>query len=60
MIEDLQVGLSTEDEASADSRRLAALDRWIDLAGTGHSAHTDVSADKYRHLAEVYDDEPER
>jgi hypothetical protein len=29
------------------------------LAGTVHSLHTDVSADKYKHLAEAYADRHE-
>lgn len=42
-------------EATAEeARRLAALDRWLARAGSGHSAFTDVARDKYKHLAEVY------
>ena len=42
--------------AGAQDRRLAALKRFLELAGTGHSAVTDVSTDKYKHLAEIYAD----
>jgi hypothetical protein len=33
--------------------------RLLALAGTMHSDHTDVSADKYKHLAEIYADNHE-
>lgn len=38
----------------AESDRLAALDSFLKLAGTGHSEFTDVSKHKGKHLAEVY------
>ena len=31
----------------------------VKLAGTGRSDHTDVSTDKYKHLAEIYADNHE-
>ncbi len=31
-----------------------ALDEFLKLEGTGHSAFTDVAGDKYKHLAEAY------
>lgn len=31
----------------------------LDLAGTAHSDYTDVSSDKYKHLAEIYYDSHE-
>jgi hypothetical protein len=34
-----------------------AISGWIALAGRFHSNATDVSTDKYRHLADVYSDE---
>jgi hypothetical protein len=37
--------------------RLRALDQFLELAGTAQSEFTDVSADKYKHLADVYADE---
>ena len=37
-----------------EARRLAALDSFLALAGTGHSDFDDVSGNKGRHLAAVY------
>ncbi|HVO22080.1 MAG TPA: hypothetical protein VMW56_00465 [Candidatus Margulisiibacteriota bacterium] len=39
---------------SPTGRRQAALDAFLAMAGTAHSDYTDVSTDKYRHLAEIY------
>jgi hypothetical protein len=35
----------------------SVLERWLARAGTGHSDFTDVSGDKYKHLAAGYADE---
>ena len=37
--------------------RLEAMEKWLALAGTAHSAHTDVSSDKYPHLAATDSDD---
>ena len=39
-----------------DKKAGTGLEIWRALAGTGHSTSSDVSADKYKHLAEVYAD----
>jgi hypothetical protein len=52
MLEDLEASLR-DDEPPEDDRR-AALERFIARSGSLHSEHTDVSSDKYKHLAEVY------
>ena len=57
LVDSLEEGLADEQETDAEAARLAALDRWIAHAGIGHSDFTDVSSDKYKHLAEVYADE---
>ncbi len=54
-LEDLAEGESDE-SAAAEAARLAALDSFIELAGTAHTDYTDVSSDKYKHLAEIYAD----
>ncbi len=46
--------------AARTTRRRAALDSFLSLAGTAHSDHTDVSSDKYKHLAEIYADNHEQ
>jgi hypothetical protein len=33
------------------------MEHMLSLAGTAHSDFTDVSSDKYKHLAEIYADE---
>jgi len=38
---------------SPETAQAAAFERWVSLAGTGHSDFTDVSGDKYKHLAAV-------
>lgn len=40
-----------------DEQRRDAMSSWLGLAGTFHSAFTDVSTEKYKHLADVYADE---
>ena len=44
---------------STKDRRRGALDAFLALAGTAHSDYTDVSTDKYKHLAEIYYDKHE-
>ena len=43
-------------EPIAEQRR-DVLSSWLGLAGTFHSTFTDVSTEKYKHLADVYADE---
>ena len=50
----------TKRRAAGAIDRLAALDGFLALAGTAHSDYTDVSSDKYKHLAEIYADNHER
>jgi hypothetical protein len=40
--------------------RLAALDSFLALAGTGHGDFTDVSSHKGKHLAEAYGPKDDR
>lgn len=54
LVEELQ---DNGQEAPSDDRRRAAMQRWLAQAGTLHSDFTDVSTDKYKHLADVYADE---
>jgi hypothetical protein len=39
-------------------RGVKGWDLWEAMAGKGHSVHTDVSSNKYKHLAEAYADPP--
>jgi hypothetical protein len=57
LIDSLEEGLSDEQATDPEAARLAGLARWLSRAGTGHSDFTDVSSDKYKHLAAVYADE---
>jgi len=43
----------------ADETQLAALDTFLALAGTAETTDTDVSGDKYKHLAAIYSDHHE-
>jgi hypothetical protein len=45
-----------QDESAAEEARLAALDAFLTLAGTAATDYTDVSSDKYKHLADIYSD----
>jgi hypothetical protein len=56
LIDTLEEGLTDEQPTDAEAGRLAALDRWLSRAGTGHSDFTDVARDKYKHLAASYSD----
>ena len=49
----LQHGESAE---PTEGQQRDSLLTWIGLAGAFHSVFTDVSSDKYRHLADVYGD----
>ncbi|MBI3245456.1 MAG: hypothetical protein HYZ50_02980 [Deltaproteobacteria bacterium] len=51
--------LGRNEENVADETQLAALDTFLALAGTAETVDTDVSSDKYRHLAEIYSDRHE-
>jgi len=51
---------SRKRSAAGTTRRLAALDAFLALAGTAHSDHTDVSSDKHEHLAAICADTHER
>lgn len=44
-------------EEPIEGQRREALSSWVELAGRFHSDVTDISTDKYRHLADVYADE---
>jgi hypothetical protein len=59
LIEELVRDLAPAEPPSAEARQ-AGLERWLALAGTGHSDYTDVSTDKYKHLAEIYADNHDR
>lgn len=45
-----------QDESAAEEARLAAFDAFLKLAGTAEVDDTDVSSDKYKHLADIYSD----
>jgi hypothetical protein len=53
LVKKLEALLVEEPAAQSDEGPYA---RSLALAGTAHSDFTDVSADKYRHLAEAYTD----
>jgi hypothetical protein len=57
LIEQLEEGLPGADAEEPDAACVAAMERWVGLAGSGHSDHTDVSSEKYGHLAAIYSDE---
>ena len=57
LIDSLEEGLADEQAGSPEGAHSSAFERWLSLAGTGHSDFTDVSSDKYKHLAAVYADE---
>ena len=44
-------------EEPIEEQRRGAILSWVELAGQFHSNFTEVSTDKYRHLADVYADE---
>lgn len=54
LIEELEATL--ESHRIPEQQRQAAMEHMLSLAGTGHSDFTDVSSDKYKHLAEIYAD----
>ncbi len=58
LIEKLQEEVSGANEDPEQARRMAALDKLLELAGTVHSDYTDVSSNKYKHLAEIYRHKP--
>ena len=57
LIDSLEEGLADEQASSPGAADESVLERWLARAGTGHSDFTDVSSDKYKHLAAVYADE---
>ena len=46
----------TAARARTDPQRNIGLEKFIAMAGTAHSDYTDVSTDKYKHLADAYAD----
>jgi hypothetical protein len=42
-------------EEPVEEQRRGAILSWVELAGQFHSNFTEVSTDKYRHLADVYE-----
>jgi hypothetical protein len=48
---------SSSKAAPSEAERMSALDRFLELAGTGHSEFTTVSSDKRKHLSAPVDDE---
>jgi hypothetical protein len=59
LIDELEEGLPAEETEEAEPAWLAAMDAFFAMGGTAHSDYTDVSSDKYRHLAEIYADKHE-
>ena len=57
LVDALQEDVAEEQGGIDDeAKRLAAFDRFLSRAGTGHSEYTDVARDKYKHLDDVYSD----
>ena len=57
LIDALREDVSDEQtDREEEAKRLAAFDRFLSRAGTGHSEYTDVARDKYKHLGDVYAD----
>ena len=56
LIDELEDSLATQPEAPEETpgRRSRGLAMFIAMAGTAHSAFTDVSTNKGKHLAEIY------
>jgi len=44
------------DLQKSEKQRMAALDKFLEMGGSVHTDFTDVSSDKYRHLADIYAD----
>ena len=57
LVEEIEGDLGQE--SGDETSWLAAMDAFLALGGTGHSDYTDVSSDKYKHLAEIYADKHE-
>lgn len=55
LVADLQADSPT---GASQIRRQAAMKRWLDRGGSGHSDFTDVSGNKTTHLAEIYATKP--
>ena len=54
-----KIAVLVQDEGAIEAPRLAALDAFLALAGTAETEYTDVSSDKYKHLADIYADNHE-
>ncbi len=54
LLEKLQQEEEERESEPSEQARFAALDKLLALSGTAHSDYTDVSSNKYKHLAEVY------
>ena len=59
LIEELVRDLEPAEPPTEEARR-AGLDEWLALAGSGRSDYTDVSTDKYKHLADIHADKHDR
>jgi hypothetical protein len=59
LISELEGSLGLEEAEEREPFWLAAMDAFLALGGMAHSDDTDVSSDKYKHLAEVYADRHE-
>lgn len=55
-IGDLDQNGHQDDKANSKASQAAALDAFLALAGTAETEYTDVSDNKYAHLAEIYAD----
>jgi len=57
LVDALQEDVAEEQgNGEEEAKRLAAFDRFLSRAGSGHSEYTDVARDKYKHLDDVYSD----
>ncbi len=59
LIEELEREPPAEEAGASEAAWLNAMDAFLALGGTGHSDDSDVSGDKYRHLADIYADKHE-
>ena len=55
LVADLQ---GEEPAAPSETRRRAAMKRWLARAGSGHADVADISSHKNEHLAEIYATKP--
>lgn len=54
-----KIAVVGQEESTVEETQLAALDAFLALAGTAETDYTDVSSDKYKHLADIYTDNHE-